>query len=818
MRRKAKSLRLTSPVNSVGDPVTFVEQFANQLAQDGFYGLQDCSLILAETVRELQAENESEAGVDLSTLVVEWADLIDTFKSNPLKAAKEMNAYLRRPELKIPMEDDEFNMLELQLYNDANKAMGEVDRLDNGIAISKPRQLSLDEHTDIIGQLADEAAAGGLYGLQDSSLLLVESLRGLSTEDAAADPSFLDMLSGWPKLIADYRQEPMAGTQAIIYFLRHPVLNIPMGEDEFTMLQEQLIAEASVTESFDTLVVDDSAETLAFSVTGNNTDDDMFSEPISSVAKELVELLLMQSLQVRSCLQSIAIGDQDSILNGLQETADELERFANISKTAGFEGLALVCEHIDANIQQFQGQVDAFNAERLTLMLEWLEQVQEYLPSFNESNAGQLIVAGLTDEQWAMPLSFDQMAAILLQIRNESAEVGHQTEAARVETASDEDVSLALPDDVNQELLDLLLQELPVHTREFSEAVQRMQSGGSQQDVEVAQRAAHTLKGSANTVGIKGIAVLTHQLEDILIACAKEQKLPSRSLANALVNASDCLEAMSEAISGYGSAPNDARAVLQEILDWANRIDKEGLPDSDAEETLPQVRATAPDAEGAIEKPTSQQAAAVRVNAEQIENLFRLSGESIILNSQANENLRRVKNQLKAMEQQFSLLQQLSAELEQLIDLKDLTGRSFVVGSDFDALEMDQYNELHTASRRMAEAAIDAREISLDVNKELDKMHEVLEDQQTMVVEAQEVVMQTRLVSVSTIAPRLHRSLRQTCRMTGKQGELTLVGENIMIDGDTLNAIVDPLMHILRNAVDHGIETSDERLAQREIQ
>jgi CheY-like chemotaxis protein len=76
------------------------------------------------------------------------------------------------------------------------------------------------------------------------------------------------------------------------------------------------------------------------------------------------------------------------------------------------------------------------------------------------------------------------------------------------------------------------------------------------------------------------------------------------------------------------------------------------------------------------------------------------------------------------------------------------------------------------------------------------------------------VVMQTRLVLISTIAPRLQRSLRQTCRMTEKQCALELKGENLLIDGDTLNAIVDPLMHILRNAVDHGIESEAERLAQ----
>jgi chemosensory pili system protein ChpA (sensor histidine kinase/response regulator) len=153
--------------------------------------------------------------------------------------------------------------------------------------------------------------------------------------------------------------------------------------------------------------------------------------------------------------------------------------------------------------------------------------------------------------------------------------------------------------------------------------------------------------------------------------------------------------------------------------------------------------------------------------------------------------------------------------LEQLIDLKDLTGRSLDERHEgFDALEMDQYNELHTASRRMAEAAIDAREIGLDINKELEQANEVLQYQQRLAIDAQEVVMQTRLVPVASIASRLQRSLRQTCRLTGKQSDLVLTGEELLIDGDTLNAMVNPLMHILRNAVDHGIESESDRLSR----
>jgi chemosensory pili system protein ChpA (sensor histidine kinase/response regulator) len=73
--------------------------------------------------------------------------------------------------------------------------------------------------------------------------------------------------------------------------------------------------------------------------------------------------------------------------------------------------------------------------------------------------------------------------------------------------------------------------------------------------------------------------------------------------------------------------------------------------------------------------------------------------------------------------------------------------------------------------------------------------------------------MKTRLVPIATITPRLQRALRQTCRLTGKHSELSVIGDSLMIDSDMLNSLVDPLMHLLRNAVDHGIEIADNRLA-----
>jgi chemosensory pili system protein ChpA (sensor histidine kinase/response regulator) len=459
-----------------------------------------------------------------------------------------------------------------------------------------------------------------------------------------------------------------------------------------------------------------------------------------------------------------------------------------------------------------------------------VSQVKAYLLTFSKKEAGKPLLAQMSQSNWIQPLSPEASAALLPKMRVTGLNEESAEEDTREKVATDDNISLALPDDVNKELLDLLLQELPAYTQQFSEAIQRLHGGGSSKDIDVAQRIAHTIKGSANTVGIKGIAVLTHQMEDILMACAKARKQPNAALMGTLLNASDCLEAMCESLLGQGEPPQDAQEVLQEVLDWANQIAKNGIQDdadvphtpvpqpSPVEAKVAQTPTHEPVTPTPKETPTENAdatpVAMVRVPTDQIENLFKLSSESIILNGQIYERQRRLKNQLQVMEAQFTLLQQLGAELEQLIDLKDLSGRSLVnTGKDFDALEMDQYNELHTASRRMVEASVDAREISVDMKKELETMNEVLEYQQRLVINTQEAVMQTRFVPVGSITLRLQRGLRQTCRLTGKQGELTVLGENLLIDGDTLSALIEPLMHLLRNAVDHGLESEEERIA-----
>jgi chemosensory pili system protein ChpA (sensor histidine kinase/response regulator) len=369
------------------------------------------------------------------------------------------------------------------------------------------------------------------------------------------------------------------------------------------------------------------------------------------------------------------------------------------------------------------------------------------------------------------------------------------------------------------EVLDGLLQDLPGQTAEFSKSVEALVGGGGADDVEVAQRIAHTVKGAANTVGVAGLANLTHHLEDILLALGKHGVMPGRGLSEVLVRAADCLESMGESLLGQSPPPEDALETLQSVLDWANTIDHEGVAAvaGDANEAVPATtRAeTETHAQESQQDPAAMAATPmVRVPAPLVDDLLRLVGETIILSGQIQERLNVTEREAQNMRKQYTLVEQLGREMEELIDLQDLSlpQQRVVNGEAFDALEFDQYNELHTCSRRLVEAATDTKAVGQNIEEHLSALSDMLSDQGRLNRENQEAVLKTRMVAVQTIVPRLQRSVRQASRLTGKPVELRCIGADTLMDSDVLARLLDPLMHVLRNAVDHGIEPEDQRV------
>jgi chemosensory pili system protein ChpA (sensor histidine kinase/response regulator) len=578
---------------------------------------------------------------------------------------------------------------------------------------------------------------------------------------------------------------------------------------------------------------------------------------LSRAATQIVEVLLAELPNVEVELAICSNMDQSSTIDHkgagetMQRRTEVLERFGLAADSVGFVGIATIfgiaSEHV-RSVAQVESQSDT----QVRLLARFADLVRVYFNAPFKSDSAQSLIDWAVDDGWPSPATINEREALLCLLTNPDMSAVDEDAPVRQKRGNMEDVSLAVPADVNGDLLDGLLQELPVQCEEFSAAIERLMRGtGGHEDILVAQRIAHTIKGSGNTVGIRGLATLTHNIEDILLVLAQEKRLPSQPLADMLMNAADRLQVMTESLLGMGPPPEDALEVLQCVLDWANMIDREGLPVEDATpQSLPELvgpplmRSSHPAAmhsddvekgvpvpaneatQSVVEEQSSNEArktdldkkvdqeqeALLRVPARLIDELLTSAGESIILTGQLRDRVRRALADWNAMSFQFERQQQLGGELEKLIDIKDFSRLQAQNDNRFDALEMDQYNELHSAARQLVESATDAREMGHALVEHLSSLDEMLISQEDLSRDTQDTVLHTRMVSVKTIFARLQRAVRQTCRATAKQVELHLSGGDTPMDSDALIRIVDPLMHLLRNAIDHGIEDAETRL------
>ncbi|MCB1742422.1 MAG: Hpt domain-containing protein, partial [Gammaproteobacteria bacterium] len=579
---------------------------------------------------------------------------------------------------------------------------------------------------------------------------------------------------------------------------------------------------------------------------------------LSQTMCEMFGLLADEAGHIASQLtEALTESGSDS---SLSETLEEqLDRLTSAAEALDFPALQQACALLLSNYRTIAAT--ASSAAAHAALEEAARALEAYLLSPGTSSTALQLVERLRDPIMPEHPSEQSLEVLREGLLRPPSVLEDEERAERPMFAAEQDVSLAPPADVDAELLDGLLTELPDLCAEFTRATLGV-ADGELDSLQSAQRIAHTLKGAANTVGISGIANLTHHIEDILLTLSRQQHLPGPRLANLLVECSDCLEQMSESLLSGSAPPPEAKGLLQDVLDWANRIDTDGAeaaladdpptnnhatpredvagvpgsvdppttrpvrgadaPDNDeqhaalpgsamtgaaAPQTTPtSVRDPRPTSGDLSSSPAVSAGGLLRVPATAMDELMRLTGEGMILTGQVKDRVANAARQLRAMLGQCEQLQQLAEVLQAHVDLQDLSALAASGQRDpgFDALELDRYNELHTLTNRLIESATDTREMGRVLLSSWSALDDMLAEQRQLDKDSQSVVLRTRMVEVRSIVPRLQRTIRQAARSSGKRIETVFSGEATLMDADVLNAIVDPLMHVLRNAVDHG--------------
>ena len=143
-----------------------------------------------------------------------------------------------------------------------------------------------------------------------------------------------------------------------------------------------------------------------------------------------------------------------------------------------------------------------------------------------------------------------------------------------------------------------------------------------------------------------------------------------------------------------------------------------------------------------------------------------------------------------------------------------LSGRESFRQADFDSLEMDSYGELHPLLQATLEQIVQVEETVGDVVLLAGQSNQTLERQRQMLGHLRDDLMWVRMLPLSEVLNRFPRILRSLSTSYDKPVELKLSGTGVLVDKAALEKLYDPLVHLLRNAFDHGIEPPDVRTQQ----
>jgi chemotaxis family two-component system sensor histidine kinase/response regulator PixL len=139
---------------------------------------------------------------------------------------------------------------------------------------------------------------------------------------------------------------------------------------------------------------------------------------------------------------------------------------------------------------------------------------------------------------------------------------------------------------------------------------------------------------------------------------------------------------------------------------------------------------------------------------------------------------------------------------------------SYNLNNRFDALEMDRYSDLHLLSMEVMETIVQIQEVTSDISLSLEDTDTTARELNQTAKQLQTNLTRVRMRPLSDLVSRFSRALRDLSVQYGKQVELKVLGKGTLIDRSILEAMNDPLMHLVRNAFDHGIEPPATRIAQ----
>ncbi len=399
----------------------------------------------------------------------------------------------------------------------------------------------------------------------------------------------------------------------------------------------------------------------------------------------------------------------------------------------------------------------------------------------------------------------------------------------------------ALPsdDEVPDEILEFFQPEAEEHLQVVSDCLISLEGNNNPEEINRLFRAIHTVKGSAAQVGLKRLGGIAHRVEDLIGRLRDGEIEPSAAVVDLCLASVDVLK---KTLHRQWSDESEMRAEVDSLL---GRIAEFAPPEEEeleavqpaSEETSAAPNQSAAQAPAMTRKPGKHPVApnaakSVRIALERLDRMMNTVGELVINRTRMVGRVAELEKLVDTLGFSKERLHGKVSEFQEKYEFNRISSSrnpgpwnpattpqrlsSAAAGdtsfwSDFSELEMDRYDDFNILSRSMAEISADVNEVLTQLEGFIGRVEGDIDEFTKLAHHLQDEFTAARMVPIGTLYSRLSRAVRDAATSAGKQVELELTGSETELDNNIIQQISDPLVHLVRNSVAHGIEHGAER-------
>jgi chemosensory pili system protein ChpA (sensor histidine kinase/response regulator) len=401
----------------------------------------------------------------------------------------------------------------------------------------------------------------------------------------------------------------------------------------------------------------------------------------------------------------------------------------------------------------------------------------------------------------------------------------------------------ALPsdDEVPDEIIEFFQLEAEEHLQIVSDCLLSLEGNNNPEDINRLFRAIHTVKGSAAQVGLRRLGAIAHRVEDLIGRLRDGEILPSPAVVDLCLASVDVLK---KTLHREWNDESEMRAGVDSLL---GRIAEFAPQEVDEEQPAPAAQNEFVAEESALvapeqpkPKPAGQQtqkqavaAKSVRIALGRLDRMMNTVGELVINRTKMVGRVAELEKLIDTLSFSKERLQGKVSEFQDKYEfnrirtiqpgtpwanrqtqqmLTSAAAGDGSVFSDFGELEMDRYDDFNILSRSMTEISADVNEVLSQLEGFIGRVEGDIDEFTKLAHHLQDEITAARMVPIGTLYSLLSRTVRDAAKSAKKQVELDLSGSETELDNNIIQQISDPLVHLVRNSVAHGIERGEDRL------